>query len=64
MALAGTFSMLVFNFFSGVQVSWQVGESGTSSIFFIISASFSFLCIAYFYIGFFSGNESIENESS
>jgi len=62
--LSMTLSILVLKFFSGFQVNWQNGEIGMPLPFFIISASSSFLCIAYFYIGFFSGYESIENESS
>ena len=62
LTLAGTFSMVVVNFFFGVQVNWQVGESGLSLTYFIISASFSFLCIAYFFTGFFRGNENSETE--
>lgn len=58
--LTVTFSMLVLNVLSGVQVNWQEGEIGTSPAYFIISASFSFLCLTYFYSGFFSGNEIIE----
>jgi len=57
MILNMTFSMLVMNFLSGSQVNWQQGEIDTSFTYFIISASLSFLCIAYLYIGFFSGNE-------
>lgn len=64
MTLAATFSILVFNFFSGAQVNWHVGESGTSLTYFIISASFSFLCIAYFYIGFFSDDGDIRSNES
>lgn len=56
-----TFSMLILNYFSGFQVNWQEGEIDTSLTYFIISASFSFLCIAYFYTGFFSGNGNIGN---
>lgn len=64
LTLTGTFSILVLNFFSSIQVNWQVSESGTSLPYFIVSASFSFLCIAYFFAGFFSGNENIENDAS
>jgi hypothetical protein len=58
MILSVTYSMLVLNYLSGPQVNWQVGEIGTSLTYFIISALFSFLCIAHFYTGFFSANES------
>jgi len=64
MTLAGTFSILVFNFFSGTQINWQVGELGTRLTYFIISASFSFLCIAYFYTGFFRDNADIRCDES
>lgn len=64
MTLVGTFSILVFNFFSGAQVNWQLGGSGTGLTYFIISASFSFLCIAYFYTGFFSDNEYVRCDES
>lgn len=64
MILIVTFSMLVLHSFSGFQVNWQEGEIGSSLVYFIISASFSFLCIAYFYSGFFSGNENIWNDET
>lgn len=64
MILTVTFSTLVINFLSGSQVNWQQGEIGTSFTYFIISATLSFLCIAYFYIGFFSGNENIGNDNT
>ena len=58
MILTVTFSLLVLNFFSGSQVNWQDGEIGMGLTYFIISASVSFLCIAYFYSGFFCSNEN------
>ena len=58
--IAATFSRLVLNYFSGVQLKWHAGEVGMSLAYFIVSASFSFLCIAYFYTGFFSDNEGFE----
>ena len=64
MIITVTFSMLVLNSFSGVQVNWQEGEIGMSFANFIISVSFSYLCISYFFTGFISGNENIgDNES-
>lgn len=62
MILAVPLSMLVLKFFLGVQANWHIGEPGTSLTFFITSASFSFLCIAYFFTGFFSGNENVGND--
>ncbi len=64
LVLAVTFSMLVLNYLSGLRVNWQTGAIQTSLTYFIISASFSFLCIAYFYSGFFYGNERIENDET
>ncbi len=64
MILTVIFSMLVLNFFSGVQVNWQEGEIGMSVAYFTISASFSFLCIAYFFTGFINGNENIGDGES
>ncbi|WP_136807525.1 hypothetical protein [Desulfosediminicola flagellatus] len=61
MILTVTFSKLVLNFFSGFQINWHWGEIDTSLTYLIISSSASFLCIAYFYAGFFSGNENIGN---
>lgn len=61
MILTVTFSILVLNFFSGSQVNWQDGEIGMGLAYFIISASVSFLCIAYFYSGFFCSNENIRS---
>ena len=48
LTLAVAFFLLVLNYYSGRQVDWQHGEVGTNLMFFIITASFSFLCIAYF----------------
>ncbi len=62
MILTVTFSKLVLNFFSGFQINWHWGEIDTSLTYLIISSSASFLCIAYFYAGFFSGNENIGND--
>jgi hypothetical protein len=62
--LTVTFSILVLNLLSGSQVNWQQGEIGTSLTYFIISASLSFLCIAYFYAGFFSSIENIRSDDS
>ena len=59
-----TFSMLVIQFFSGYQCTWQEGEVGMSFTYFIISSSFSFICLAYFYSGFFKVNGSRQNEPS
>lgn len=58
LTLAVPLSMLVLDHYSGGQVEWQHGEVGTNLMFFIISASFSFLCIAYFYSGFLGCKES------
>ena len=58
--LTVNFSVLVINYFSGSQLDWQVGEIGTSFTYFIISASLSFFCIAFFYAGFFHPDDSIE----
>lgn len=64
MTLTVIFSMLVLNSFSGVQVNWQEGEIGMNVAYFVISASFAFLCIAYFYTGFINDNGNIgDNES-
>lgn len=64
MIITVIFSMLALNSFSGVQVDWQEGEIGMNIKYFIISASFSFLCVAYFYSGFFNDNETISNNST
>ena len=64
LVIAATLSTLVLSYFSGAQVNWQVGEVGMSLEYFIVSASFSFLCIAYFYAGFLGGNEGFKNDRS
>ena len=61
LVIAVTFSTLVLSYFSGVHINWQAVEIDMSFAYFIVSASFSFLCIGYFYVGFFSGNEGFEN---
>lgn len=58
MILTVTFSIIIINFLSGSQINWQHGEIGMSLTYFIISTSLSFLFIANFYTGFFSGNEN------
>jgi hypothetical protein len=63
-SLAATFSMLVLNYCSGRQIRWQEGEIGMSLAYFIISASFSFLCIAGFYAGFLGSDECIETHEA
>ncbi len=63
MILAVTFSMLVVHFFSDSQFNWRDGEISASIEYFIISASLSYFCIAYFFAGFFGDNGDIGNES-
>jgi len=62
LVLTVIFSMPVQNFLSGSQVKWYEGEIGMSSTYFIVSASFSFLCIAYFYASFFRINQTIDTK--
>lgn len=64
MILTVTYSKLVLNYFSGFKINCQWGEIDTSLAYLIISESASFLCIAYFYAGFFSGNEDIGNDEN
>ncbi len=59
--LAVTFSMLLLNLRSGLELKWQDGEIATSLVYFIVSASLSFLCIAYFYARFIRYDENIES---
>ena len=54
--VVGISSTLLYRFVSGSPVRWQQGEIGTSTASFIVTASAAFLCIAYFYSGFFHGN--------
>ena len=58
LTLALPLSILVIGHYSGRQVEWRHGEVGTNLMFFIISASFSFLCIAHFYSGFLGCKQS------
>ena len=58
--VAAAFSLPVLNCCSGRQIRWQQGEVGMSLIYFIISASFAFLCIAGFYAGFLGCDQRIE----
>lgn len=57
--LATAFSVLVLNYLSGVRINWAAGETGMPQAFLIVSSSFSFLCIAYFYADFFQHKNDV-----
>ena len=50
--MASVLSVVLVNYLSGVRTVWSAGQTGTSHLIFIFTASFTYIAVAYFYAGF------------